>query len=233
MKTLWGALMVDGRGKLGGHVAQRGPYGNILRTKTTPINKNTVLQQHRRITTAELTQGWAGLTEDQRKGWNDFATDNPVTDIFGNKIDLSGINMYCKINMNFESVGLPRAASHPRRDARRLKRFYKAQLKGQGGIITIDSNVPIATGILVGVYASPAVSPGITLLNNRFKHITILSDTDTFPVDITTAYEHYFGPAVATGDKIFTRLVQISDISGLASPPIISSAILTEAVPPP
>jgi len=36
MKTLFGAIVVDGRGKLGGHVASKNRHGSYFRTKVSP-----------------------------------------------------------------------------------------------------------------------------------------------------------------------------------------------------
>ena len=44
MKIKWGALVVDGRGKLGGHVAAQNRGGSYLRTKVTPSNPQTTFQ---------------------------------------------------------------------------------------------------------------------------------------------------------------------------------------------
>ena len=225
MKVNYGAVIVDGRGKLGGHVSQRNFYGNIFRTKTTPINRSTVRQQNRRVSLSELSKEWATLTDDQRIGWRNFAKTNPVTDIFGSAMKLTGFNMFCKVNLNFDTVGLPRSKSE-RKERRALRRMYKANLKAEGGTIIVDSTVPITEGIAVAVYTTAPISPGIASGGSQYKHIQILNHTDVFPVDLTTNYVKYFGAIVDIGEKIFIKLVQISDVSGLASPPITASAII-------
>ncbi len=230
MKTLWGALMVNGRGKLGGHVAQKGTYGNVLRTKVSPINRRTVPQQNRRAGIAELSRDWGTLTEVERTSWNNFAKTNPVTDVFGNAMNLSGFNMFCKVNLNFDTVGLPRS-KQDRKDRREYRRVYRALASGATDGFIIDSPTPIDPGTKIALYATPSISPGLSSGGSRYSQIAILSDADTFPHDIATEYALVYGPIVAVGEKIFIKLVQISDVSGFAAPPVIASTIIIENLP--
>ena len=62
MRIQWGSLVVDGTGKLGGHVAAKNKGSNYLRTKMKPTNPRTnsqVAQRNRNTTNA---QGWRALT---------------------------------------------------------------------------------------------------------------------------------------------------------------------------
>jgi hypothetical protein len=44
MKVLFGAIVVDGRGKIGGHVMSKNRAGAFMRTKVTPINRKSSFQ---------------------------------------------------------------------------------------------------------------------------------------------------------------------------------------------
>lgn len=231
MKVNYGAIIVDGRGKLGGHVSQRNFYGNIFRTKTTPINRNTVAQQGRRISVAGLTKEWSTLTDDQRIGWRNFAITNPVTDIFGNTMKLTGFNMFCKVNLNFDLVGLPRSKSE-RQERRAARRMYKGTLTAGDDVITIDSAIPIDELLTVAVFATGPLSPGLASGGSKYTNIATLVSTDTFPYDLTAAYVARFGPIVQEGEKIFVKLTQIEILSGIANSPITASAIITNTPPP-
>lgn len=232
MKVNWGAFIVDGRGKLGGHVAQKNTYGSVLRTKTTPVNRRSSRQQNRRAMMAELTGSWADLTETQRSGWKNFAISNPVTDIFGNKMNLSGMNIYCQVNLNFSILGLEKSKSErqERRDYRRAYR-QKSTIATTPPSFTIDSSVAISEVTNIAVYASPPISPGKSSAGSQYKHIVNLTDSDTFPYDFLADYEKVYGTIVAEGEKVFVKFVQIEVISGLANPPIISSSIIIETLP--
>ena len=94
MKIKYGAIIVDGSGKIGGHVASKNRSGSYLRTKTTPSNPNTTAQAQARSVLASLSTGWGVLTDDQRKSWNDAVGDYAKTDIFVDFKNPSGINLY-------------------------------------------------------------------------------------------------------------------------------------------
>jgi hypothetical protein len=46
MKMKFGAIVTEGRGKIGGHVASKNKSGAYLRTKVTPVNRQSVAQSN-------------------------------------------------------------------------------------------------------------------------------------------------------------------------------------------
>lgn len=100
MKITFGALITDGTGKLGGHAAQHGRAGAILRTIKQPSKSPTLGQSLRRQDTQVVAQSWRTLTESQRKSWNDNAP-----------IGLSGFDFYMQINLRLLSISLPLLSS--------------------------------------------------------------------------------------------------------------------------
>ena len=70
MKILWGALVVDGRRKIGGQVASKNRGGAYMRNKVTPVNPQTAAQTAIRNRLAGLSQAWRALTAAQRAAWN-------------------------------------------------------------------------------------------------------------------------------------------------------------------
>ena len=113
MKLKFGAIVTDGRGKIGGHVASKNRAGAYLRTKVTPSNPNTVAQAQARGILASLSQAWGQLTDFQRKGWNEAVKEWGTTDIFGDIKKPSGINLFVKLNANLASVGMPQVSDVP------------------------------------------------------------------------------------------------------------------------
>lgn len=100
MKITFGALMTDGAGKLGGHTAQHGRAGTILRTIKQPRKSPTLGQSLRRQDTQVIAQSWRTLTENQRKSWNDNAP-----------IGLSGFDFYMQTNLRLLALSLPLLSS--------------------------------------------------------------------------------------------------------------------------
>lgn len=96
MKITFGALVTDGKGKLGGHAAQGGAAGAILRTIAQPKKTPTQAQSIRRQFVQVLSQSWRNLTESQRKTWNDNARPKQ-----------SGFDLYMSTNLLLLSNNLP------------------------------------------------------------------------------------------------------------------------------
>src|SRR6056297_1703187 len=105
MKIKWGALVVDGRGKIGGHVASKNRGGSYLRTKTTPVNPQSTAQTNVRSIFGQISQGWSGLTASQIEGWNNAVSEYSQTDIFGDLKNPSGKALYQRLNQSLLLVG--------------------------------------------------------------------------------------------------------------------------------
>jgi hypothetical protein len=105
MKIKYGSLVVDGSGKIGGHVASKGRAGSVLRTKITGINPQSSAQNKSRALLGSLSTGWSNLTEAQRDSWNGAVKDYATTDIFGDIKTPSGFNLYVKLNANLIASG--------------------------------------------------------------------------------------------------------------------------------
>ena len=108
MKIKWGALVVDGSGKLGGHVASKNKGGNYLRTKVTPANPQTAAQSNVRSVFATISSGWSSLTEAQRLSFADKVSEYSKTNIFGDlKRNIPQSNLQTEILTLKESTILP------------------------------------------------------------------------------------------------------------------------------
>ena len=113
MKIKWGALVTEGRGKLGGHVASKNKSGAIIRTKVTPVNPQTSAQASARSRLGGNSQAWAVLSEDQRRSWNALAQETSKTNIFGDQYFPSGKNLFTSVNNNLVMIGVAQISDAP------------------------------------------------------------------------------------------------------------------------
>lgn len=226
MKTLFGALVVDGRNKIGGHVASKNRYGSYLRTKVTPVNPQTTRQQAVRNVLATNSQAWRGLTEPQRQGWIDAAINFPFTDIFGNTKILSGQALFVKLNGNLANVGAttisdaPSPVSLPAITALSLVADDSANT-----VIVTFAPEPVPADFGIEIFATPNITPGRSFVKNQFRYVSTLLPTETSPADISAAYVAMFGDPVA-GQKIFIRAVFISVSTGQTGIPLQAQTIV-------
>ena len=171
MKLKFGAIVTDGRGKIGGHVASKNRSGAYLRTKVTPSNPNTVAQAQARGILASLSQGWGQLTDSQRQGWNDAVKEWGTTDIFGDIKNPSGINLFVKLNSNLLSIGHPSLSDVPAKSEVPAVIVLDASYKIATDNLSITFNSALADGYIALVRATPTLSAGVSFVKSQFRVI--------------------------------------------------------------
>lgn len=227
MKMKFGAIVVGGRGKIGGHVASQNRGGAYLRTKVTPVNPQSSAQLNVRSRLTEFSQAWSGLTEEERLAWNNAVGDYARTDIFGDLRNPSGFNLYQRLNNNLAIVGvnpidyppLPSSVGSCYATA-----FSIAEEVGSASL-TLSNAVPADTA--VQVWATPPVSAGKSFVKSQYRLVTVLAAAATSPANIATAYIAKFGAGATVGQKVFIKTVAVNKITGQVSTPSQISAIVT------
>ncbi len=171
MKLKFGAIVTDGRGKIGGHVASKNRAGAYLRTKVTPSNPNTVAQAQARGILASLSQTWQTLTDSQRSGWNDAVKEWGTTDIFGDIKKPSGINLFVKLNANLISVGFPQLLDVPSKMEVPSVIITSGSLSRSNDDFSIEFDSSAANGVRALVRATPTLSNGVSFVKSQFRVI--------------------------------------------------------------
>lgn len=204
MKLKFGAIVTDGRGKIGGHVASKNRAGAYLRTKVTPTNPNTVAQMQARSVLSSLSQQWSTLTESQRLGWNDAVKEWGTTDIFGDIKKPSGINLFVKLNSNLISVGLPQVLDVPAKSEIPAVVFISASYQVLTGALTVTFDSDLANGKKVLVRATPKLSAGVSFVKSQFRVIGY-ENLQGDNVVLFGVYSSKFG-AISIGDNIYVSV---------------------------
>lgn len=96
----------DARGSIGAFTASRNRSGAVMRQKVSPVQPRSNAQQSVRYTLQGLTKQFQSLTSVQISNWNDFAAANPVTDVFNNQINLTGMNWFVRLNSRLTESGI-------------------------------------------------------------------------------------------------------------------------------
>jgi hypothetical protein len=225
-KIKFGAMMVDARGKLGGHVFSKNRGGAYIRTKVTPSNPQTEDQVAQRALLASASQAWKGLTEADRLAWNGAVSQYQTTNVFGDTVNPTGATLHTRLNINVALVGgaaitvppLPVGISSP------------SELEVTAGVtsgeIQIDwGSGPVPAGVRRVVEATPLMSPGIYNANNKFRIIATLPAATATGVDVAAQYEAKFGSLVA-GQKLFIRVKDINTTTGEVSQQLVAETIV-------
>ncbi len=216
MKMKFGAIVVDGRGKIGGHVASKNRGGAYLRTKVTPANAKTTFQQGVRAIFTQLSQGWRSLTQAQRDAWNAAVSGFSRTNIFGDLINPSGINLYQRLNNNLLSIGEALITTPPLPSE--VGACVLSAASNAIGAATMDltfaPTVPANT--IVKIMATQPLSPGKSFVKNEFRQIGTMPTAETSPFDVKALYLAKFGSQGEIGQKIVFKLLPINSVTGQA-----------------
>ena len=226
MKAKFGAIVVDGRGKAGGHVLSKNRGGSYMRTKVTPSNPRTTAQSSVRSRLTTYAQGFRALTAAQILSWNNAVADYKSTDIFGDIKNPSGINLYTKLNSNLVEGGQSPITAPPLPSNVVIPSTLT--LTGAAGTPALSlafATSPVATGMVWIVRATAQLSPGISASAGRFRNITTIAAAATTPANILAAYNTKFGTLVA-GRKVFIQVIGMNITTGQKSASVVTSAVI-------
>lgn len=229
MKVKFGAFIVDGRGKVGGHVASKNRAGAYIRTKVSPVNAQTSAQLSIRNRFTTYAQNWRGLTQAQRDAWNAAVSDFAKTDVFGDLKNPTGFNLYQRLNNNLVTVGAAAITAPPLPAS--VGEVVAISLTAEDGTVAqslslvLGANVPAGTA--VKVFATAPQSAGKSFVKSEHRLISTLAAAATTPVDLLAAYQAKYGSTGSAGQKIFVKIVAINTTTGQSGTPSEVSAIVT------
>lgn len=224
-KILMTAIVADIRNKLNGSVFSKNKAGAYIRTKVTPVNPQTLAQQNQRNILSTWSQAWRGLTPAQRSGWNSAAVNFPYTDIFGNLKQLSGFQLYCKLNINLNvagAAGIDDAPSPVELPA--ITALAIVADESATSYTLTFAPTPVDDDFAMLVEGVGNVPPGRSFVKNLFRSIAVIAAADTSPAVLSTPFNAKFGAPVE-GNQTFVRCTMISTITGQRGVPIQANAV--------
>lgn len=217
MKIKFGAIVTDGRGKLGGHVLAKNRSGNYMRTKVTPVNPQTTYQQAQRAALGTLSSGWSGLTGAQRAAWDGAVGDFQKTDIFGDLKSPTGKNLYTGLNRNLLNAGQSILTTPPSPASIPNLTIDAADYSLAGTSFDIDTT-GTATSSFVQAWATPPLSAGTTFVKNRIRLLESIAGGVDATLDIYASYLARFGaPPVGSNVYVAIRVVNAGGEAGVLS----------------
>lgn len=210
------AVVAEIRGSISGTVFSKNTYGAYIRTKVTPVNRQTVFQQGVRQFLATIAQSWRALTQPQRDLWNQFAINFNRTNIFGDSVQLTGFNLFMQLNRNLLEINLPTISDAPTPEA--VFGFTSASIVADtgGGTLTLTYDPVIPSTDSVVVFATAPLSQGKDFAKSEFRKIRVLTDIagDNSPVNIGGEYITKFGALPPVGTKVFVQVKGVNETSG-------------------
>jgi len=227
MKVKFGAIVVDGRNKIGGHVLSKNRAGAYMRTKVTPTNPQTIAQLGVRNRFAGLSSAWKGLTNDQRLAWNSVVAAYAKTDIFGDLKNPSGFNLHQALNNNLLNCSESAITSPLASAAVGAYTSFSFLIENDVESLTLTFAAVTDADHKTIVMATPAISPGRYNINNQYRQIAVLDAEQASEYDALAEYGAVFGAVGGTGQKVYIKMYQININTGQAGLPISASALIT------
>lgn len=214
-KIKFGAMMVDARGKLGGHVFAKNRGGNYIRTKVTPVNPSSSAQTAIRALFAAITAGWSTLTTAQRAAWNGAVGDWATTDIFGDLKNPSGKTLYQRLNQNAQNVGYSALTSPPAKATLPEDVVTAVDIAVGAGTLTLTGASASASATIL-LSGTPSLSQGTTFVKDRLRNIGSQVASTYAAATAYTDYVAKFGAPTA-GDNVHIA-IQYVLATGQVSP---------------
>ena len=226
MKVKFGAIVVDGRGKVGGHVMSKNRAGAYMRTKVTPVNPRSSYQVLARQRLSTLSSAWSGLLAANRLAWNNAVDLWKGTNIFGDLKNPSGFNLFQRLNNNLAQIGVAQINTPPLPAAIGAWTTFSFVPDNSDTMVLTFAPTPVPAGFAVLIDGTAPCSPGISNANARFRRVTSLAAAVATGVDIKAAYDTKFGAIAPIGDKVFLRAKYINIATGQTGGPVEASAII-------
>lgn len=214
--------MVDGHGKIGGSVIQKGRSSSIARVKVKGTNPQSSYQQAIRSVFSYFSAKFRSLGPTVVAAWNAAASNGfTSTNVFGNSFKKTGHGLYVGLNMNLNLIEQaeltnppsPAGISNPTQfdptaDVSATEMFLNATFQGGG------TAVPSGTALVL--IATPPVSGGVSFVKGQYRFITWLDATDdTATTNVWSDYAARFGAPVAA-NRIGLAVVAVNKVTGEA-----------------
>lgn len=215
MKIKFGAIVTDGRGKLGGHVASKNRGGSYLRTKVTPSNPQTEAQSAVRALFGSLSQGWSALSAAVRAGWDSAVSDWTSTNIFGDLKTPTGKSLYVKLNQQAILAGHSPITDAPAKEEMPNSIITACTLDTSTNALDFEG-LNDSADVKVVIFATPKLSQGTTFVKNKLRQLNTFSGNGPQLVATVTKYEAKYG-TIEAGDNIYFGVKYVL-ANGQASP---------------
>jgi len=226
-KIKLGAIAGQISGSVGTWTFGHNRGGSYVRNRAIPITHTSEFAMNAKARLAQCSRAWADLTDDQRLSWNNWATTYPITDVLGDKRNLTGHQAYIKLSTRLLLAGNGTPTTPPSSDAPDgLTTVTLTADIGAGAFQVAYTVTPAPADCKVWVSGARIPHAGIAFVKNKMKYITCSANAAASPLNWESAFYARFGtPAV--GEIIFCWACILDTATGLLSLPTMDSVAVT------
>ena len=220
-KVLFGAVATDARNKIAGIVYSKNASGSYVRVKVSPTQSATVRRGLVRSRVTNLSKYWSdSLTATQIAAWNSFAKNNPVKDVFGKTLTLSGIQTFIRLNANILNVGGTQIDDPPA--SLTIEGIVTLTVTATAGTPTLSAAytaTPLGSNLKLNVFATQQLPLGRSFTKSYKRWIFASAAAAASPANLLSAYTAKFG-ALVEGAKIGVFANVVDSTTGAATTPL-------------
>jgi hypothetical protein len=109
MKVLFGSMITDARGRLGGHVMKKTAFGNSVSLLALPRNRFLWQQNSSLARNSYIMRAWNELDDNQKEQYKIFASENPLPNSFAVLRNIGSRAMFVKLvqALEFPNIDYP------------------------------------------------------------------------------------------------------------------------------
>lgn len=200
--VLYGALVSDLAGRVGGQNFQRGLASPVIRNVSTRRSRKVLLQvapnaMSPRTALSYVSKYWKQLTIFQQNAWKLAAVAFPRLNKFGVSYTPSAYQLFCEFNIALVLLHHDIVPSYPS-TATFIVPTYTVAYNSGTSVFSVTQSMPLTSTPYVSVISASAYqSNGAALIKGRLKEIAAFQFTafNTY-LDITTAVTNIFGTAL-------------------------------------
>lgn len=197
---------------------------SILTVRCWPTGPKTNAQVVRRSSMSKITKSYKTLTAEQMQAWENLAKYTSGQSVLGQRAELSGINLFVRLNANRVMAGEAIIADAPETLVNVPNAAYNKVFVTPELVIFLGIEHQPAPNKLV-VKMSGSQSPGIS--NGWSKTVIISPDVedDWGEADVTQLYLKTIGVEPTPGQKVFIETYWLDTATGFTGQVYKSSTI--------
>jgi hypothetical protein len=214
-RILYGSMVDDIKGSIGGLSFQRNASGPVGRLKPSRIQSPNSLQTDKNIFFSQAVTAWASIDGGQQDEWNIWAAANPKYNNWGDEKYLSGFNYFVSCYCNALSCGASPELEAPDSYAAVSLTNISCPVTSTSIIVTPYSSIVHPNHYLLVFATMPLMTVGI---NNRklYRFMQAVAPGTTSSINITTAWKAAFGFASIPSPGSGRYFIQFA-VSGVTS----------------
>lgn len=208
-------------GRVGGEVFSHNRGGMYIRTAAIPVQPSTQWKLDANNYLALASQAWRNLTDVQRAGWKQFASENKITNRLGETKELPANAAYCTINTRLLRAGNNQIDDPPiGGPPDPLATITLSTDIGAGDFQLAYTATPLAAGMKLWLTACVLESGSITYIKNRLKQVHITAAAAASPLaNLDAILDDRFG-SLQVGQVVTVFASVFDSTTGLLSAPL-------------